>query len=231
LPRWFSPVAAAGFAISFVIAALLTILRWSMLDLQIYRWAGLVVRHGGDLYGLHFPHYRLSFTYPPMAALIFAAAAPISLSILKWLVVIGNVACLVAVSWLTWGALGYRRQADRVALALATAGLALWLDPVLRTLSFGQVNLVLMLIVVADFQLPDSRWFKGIGIGLAAGFKLTPLIFIPYLLLTRRFRAAGVALATFALTIAGSPVLLPAQSRQFWFGGLVLNPHRIGKGA
>jgi Glycosyltransferase family 87 len=186
------------------------------------------VRHGGDLYDLHFPHYQLGFTYPPMAALIFAAVSPVSLSIMKWLVAIGSITCLVAALWLTWGALGYRRGADRVALTLATAGLALWLDPVLWTLSLGQVNLVLMLIVVADFRLPDSRWFKGIGIGLAAGFKLTPLIFILYLLLTRRFRAAGVALATFALTIVGSLALLPAQSRQFWFGGLFLTPHRIG---
>ena len=59
-----------------------------------------------------------------------------------------------------------------------------------------------MFIIVADLCLPDSRWWKGVGIGLAAGFKLTPLIFIPYLLLTRRYRAAAVAAATFALTIA-----------------------------
>jgi hypothetical protein len=33
----------------------------SMLDLQIYRWAGLIVTRSGDLYDSHFPHYRLFF--------------------------------------------------------------------------------------------------------------------------------------------------------------------------
>lgn len=228
LPRWLNPLGAAAFTISVVIAAVFASRRWSMLDLQIYRWAGLVVRHSGDLYQLHFPHYSLGFTYTPMAALFFAAMSQLALPVLKWLAAIGSIASLVAVSWLTWGALGYRRQAGRVGLTLVTAGLAMWLEPVQQIFWLGQVNLVLMLIVIADLLLPDSRLFKGIGIGLAAGFKLTALIFVPYLLLTRRFRAAGVALATFALTIAGSLIVLPAQSRRFWFGGLFLNPRRIG---
>jgi alpha-1,2-mannosyltransferase len=108
------------------------------------------------------------------------------------------------------------------------AGLALWLGPVQQTLYFGQINLILMLIVVADLSLPDTNRFKGIGVGLAAGFKLTPLIFVAYLLFTRRFRAAAVALATFALTILISFVLLPTQSRRYWVNGLFLNSHRAG---
>jgi alpha-1,2-mannosyltransferase len=88
-----------------------------------------------------------------------------------------------------------------------------------------------MLIVVADLYLPDSNWLKGVGVGLAAGFKLTPLIFIPYLLLTRRYRAAGVALGTFGLTIVASYVLLPKASREYWTGRLFLNIGRVGNTA
>jgi alpha-1,2-mannosyltransferase len=205
--------------------------RWNMLDLQIYRWAGLVVRHSGDLYNSHFPHYRLRFTYPPMAALIFAALPVGSLSALKWLVTVASVACLAATLWLTLGMLGYRRSAGRIAAALAAAGVALWLQPVQDTLVLGQVNLILMLVVLADLCLPDTAWFKGIGVGLAAGFKLTPLIFVLYLLLTRRFRAAGVSLAVFTLTIVGSLILLPGQAGQFWFGGLFLDSNRAGNNA
>jgi alpha-1,2-mannosyltransferase len=205
--------------------------RWNMLDLQIYRWAGLVVRHSGDLYNSHFPHYRLRFTYPPMAALIFAALPVGSLSALKWLVTVASVACLAATLWLTLGMLGYRRSAGRIAAALAAAGVALWLQPVQDTLVLGQVNLILMLVVLADLCLPDTAWFKGIGVGLAAGFKLTPLIFVAYLLLTRRFRAAGVSLAVFTLTIVGSLILLPGQAGQFWFGGLFLDSNRAGNNA
>jgi Glycosyltransferase family 87 len=227
-PRWLTLFGVAAFTISVVIDAAFTSRRWSMLDLQIYRWAGQVTRHSGDLYNLRFPHYQLGFTYTPMAALIFAVISPVALSALKWLIAVGSIASLVATAWLTWGALGYRRQAGRVGLTLATAGLAMWLEPVQQVFWFGQVNVVLMFIVMADLLLPDSRRFKGVGIGLAAGFKLTALIFVPYLLLTRRFLAAGVALATFALTIVGSLILLPDQSRRFWFGGLFASPRWIG---
>ena len=109
--------------------------------------------------------------------------------------------------------------------------MAVWLGPVQQTLDLGQVNLVLMLLVLADLSLPDRARFKGIGLGLAAGFKLTPLIFVLYLLLTRRFRAAAVALSTFAATIAASLVLLPGPAREFWFGGLFLNSRRTGNNA
>jgi Glycosyltransferase family 87 len=202
-----------------------------MLDLQIYRWGGLLARHSGDLYGSNFPHYHLRFTYSPTAALVFAALSSLPLPTLKWLITIGSISALATTLWLTLGALGYRRSAGRLGAALAAAGVALWLAPVQQTLGFGQVNLLLMLIIVADLCLPDSAWPKGVGVGLAAGFKLTPLIFIPYLLLTRRFRAAGVSLATFALTITVSLVVLPKQSPQFWFAGLFLNSHRTGNNA
>ena len=52
----------------------------------------------------------------------------------------------------------------------------------------------------------------------AAGFKLTPLIFIPYLLLTRRYRAAATAAAMFAGTVAAGFAVLPASSAWYWAG-------------
>jgi alpha-1,2-mannosyltransferase len=223
------------FAVAVAILAILDLAspgqRWSMLDLQVYRWGGLLARHSGDLYGSEFPHQHLRFTYPPMAALTFAAMSAVSMSTLKWVVTVCSILSLTVTLWLTWGALGYRRSARRMGATLATVSVALWLQPVQQTLAFGQVNLILMLLIVADLCLPDAVRFKGVGVGLAAGFKLTPLIFIPYLLLTRRFRAACVALATFAVTIAGSLALLPADSRQFWIGGLFLDSNRTGNNA
>jgi alpha-1,2-mannosyltransferase len=143
-----------------------------MIDLQIYRWGGLLARHSGDLYGGPFPHYNLFFTYPPMAALIFAIMSALPMPALKWLITAGSVVSLATTLWLTWGALGYRRSASRIGAALAVAGVALWLQPVQQTIGFGQVNLILMLIIVADLCLPDAVWLKGVGVGLAAGFKL-----------------------------------------------------------
>jgi alpha-1,2-mannosyltransferase len=86
------------------------------------------------------------------------------------------------------------------------------------TLFFGQINLVLLALVVGDLALPDRIKGKGVGIGLAAGIKLTPLIFIPYLLFTRRVRAAAVSALTFAVTVGLGFLLLPHASAVFWGG-------------
>jgi alpha-1,2-mannosyltransferase len=204
---------------------------WSMLDLHIYDWGGQIARHSGDLYGLTYQHSGLGFTYPPMAAAVFSVLAYLPLTLLKWAASVGSVAAMTAVIWLTWGALGHPRSRARLGGTLATAAVAIWAEPVQQTLSFGQVNLVLILIIVADLTLPDHVRWKGIGVGLAAGFKLTPLIFIPYLVLTRRFRAAGVATATFLATAAVSWIWLPAQSDRYWSGRLFMDAGRLGNGA
>jgi alpha-1,2-mannosyltransferase len=201
---------------------------WSMLDLRIYLWGGTTVRHSQDPYVHTYLPHTLHFTYTPLAAGVFALLSAAELPVMKVLVVAGSIASLVGVLWLTWGALGRERSAARFGATLAMAAVALWLEPVRQTLSFGQVNLVLMLIIVADLCMPDTRWWKGIGVGLAAGFKLTPLIFIPYLLITRRFRAAAVSAATFAVTVLGSFVLLPETARHYWLDGLFLNANRLG---
>jgi len=72
------------------------------------------------------------------------------------------------------------------AAALALGAVALWLEPVYMTMFFGQIYIILRALVMVDLALPDSSRWKGMGIGLAAGVKLTPLIFIPYLLASWR---------------------------------------------
>ena len=201
---------------------------WSMLDLRVYLWGGGIARRLNDPYLPTYLHTGLHFTYAPIAAGLFALLAVIKVPIVKVLMMAVSVASLLGVLWLTWGKLGYGASARRLSATLCAAAVSLWLEPVRQTRSFGQINLVLMLIIVADLCLPDCRWWKGVGVGLAAGIKLTPLIFIPYLLLTRRYQAAAVATATFGLTIAISLVALPAASEDYWLDGLFLNANRLG---
>ena len=107
----------------------------------------------------------------------------------------------------------------------------LWTEPFLRTVYLGQVNVALMALIMWDLTQPDtraSRWWKGAGVGIAAGIKLVPLIFIPYLLLTRRFRQAAVAAAAFAVTVAAGFIVLPADSAQWWLHGLFAQGGRTG---
>ena len=118
-----------------------------------------------------------------------------------------NVAALLAALWFTFGGLGYRRGLTRLGATLLTAAAVFWTEPVLRTIYLGQVNLVLMALIIGNFASltgagPGPAGGGGAGVGIAAGIKLVPLIFIPYLLLTRKFRAATVACAAFGATVA-----------------------------
>ena len=125
---------------------------------------------------------------------------------------------LVVVVWLLLGACGLRRW-RRAGFASLLAGVALWWEPVQFDLLLGQVNLFVVLLVVADLtRRPGSR-LRGVGVGLAAGFKLTPGLFIVYLLITRQLRAFWTSVATFSLTVALGAVLDPADSLAFWRGG------------
>ncbi len=179
------------------------------------------------LYRLRY-HGFSPFTYPPAAALAFIPLAALSLREIDGLSAVVGVLALVATVWVCFGSLGWKRHADRVVLTLVVSGAAMCLEPVRQTFRFGQVNLILLAIVVADLCLPDSSRCKGIGVGLAAGFKLTPLIFVPYLLLTRRVSAGARALGSFCATIALGFLVMPVESNQFWFGHIFANPARVG---
>ena len=229
-------LAAGVVAFAVSIAGLITLFvawpaeLWTMVDVQVYVWGGHMARLQGTPYQGAFQIYNLHlyFTYPPMAAAVFWVVSDLPLAVVKWLITSASVASLAGVTWLSWGKLGYRRTRGRLGATLLVTAIALWLEPVQQTLAFGQVNAVLMLVVVADLCLPDGSLLKGVGVGLAAGFKLTPLIFVPYLLLTRRYRAAVVALGTFGFTIAASDVLLPKAAHQFWARWTFLKLSRVG---
>jgi alpha-1,2-mannosyltransferase len=95
-------------------------------------------------------------------------------------------------------------------------------------LGYGQINLLIALLIVGDLSRRDAAKSKGALIGLAAGLKLTPLIFVPYLLFSRRRRPAIVALGTFAATAAVGYAALPGDTRRFWGGALFLDSRRVG---
>jgi alpha-1,2-mannosyltransferase len=80
------------------------------------------------------------------------------------------------------------------------------------------VDILLTMAVLYDLSLPDTARPKGAMIGVAAGIKLTPAIFAAYLLITGRRRAATIAAAAFAGTVAAGFAVLPVSSAWFWAG-------------
>lgn len=189
---------------------------WRLIDLSVYDDAGESLgKNQSQLYAKRFGIGKLPFIYPPFAALVFFKL-PFGFATLKLVLTGLTLACLLAVVWASWGMLGYRRDWGRLGATLTVAAVLLWLEPIQQTLLFGQVNVILMAAVVLDLAVPDTRWWKGVGIGLATGFKLTPGIFVVYLVLTRRFRAAAVATGTFFATAVGSWLVIPHASKVYW---------------
>jgi len=196
---------------------------WTHTDEFVYRAAGLEVhRHPADVYRALYGEpnrFKLSFTYPPIAALVFALFSSFSFAVWQAGLVVIDLLMLPVIFYASLRIAG-RSGLTGAALAFALSAMALWLEPVYMTLYFGQINLVLLVLAIVDLALPDSCRWKGIGIGIAAGMKLTPLIFIPFLLVSRRIRAGLVALATFAVTVAVGFIVLPTAAHDFWFRNL-----------
>jgi alpha-1,2-mannosyltransferase len=109
------------------------------------------------------------------------------------------------------------------------AGLAAaaWLEPISVTLGYGQINLLITALVVFDLSRPDEARTKGVAVGVAAAIKLTPLLFIVYLLLSRRRQASGVAAVTFVASIALSFMVVTRDASAYWFHTIVQTA-RIG---
>jgi alpha-1,2-mannosyltransferase len=190
-----------------------------VVDLHVYRMGGATVLHGDRLYQLRFG--SLPFTYPPFAAVAFAALAVVPWNVAVTVLTGASVVALPAALYLVLRLSGpVREQARERAwtLALAVAAAAIWLEPARATLGYGQVDILLTAAVLYDLSLPDTARRKGMVIGLAAGLKLTPAIFAVYLLVTGRRRAAAIAAAAFAGTVAAGFSVLPASSAWFWSG-------------
>ncbi len=243
--RWLLPAGAALLLVVLTVylADLATHLSSmaAMRDLVVYRNGGLIVRHIAPAYDGHraSPLYDwtgqngVQFTYPPIAAVIFAVASVLPWTLLRWAMTLASLAALGLSLWLVFGALAYEnRPRVRLGATLGVSALALLTEPVQQTLALGQVNLLLMLLIVADLLTASAlkgqtRWWHGIGIGLAAAVKLTPLVFIPYLLLVRRYRQAATATGAFVATVLLGYAVLPADSDTYWLHGLVFNANRI----
>ena len=186
-------------------------------------------RDGGMVYDWMRPGTPYGFTYPPFAGLVMAPMAFLPFPLVVVLATAGTVATTAALTWWLAGPVIRRRGwtpwfAFAVALCFAIS-----FEPVRETITFGQVNTLLLALVTADmlFGVARGRKWAGIGIGLAVAIKLTPGVFILYLLVTRRWRAAGTAIGAAAGATLLAAALFVDQSREFWLSAL-WDTNRVG---
>ena len=165
-------------------------LRTYEVDLGVYLRLGGRYVFTPHLYSIDLPNTSLLFTYPPFAALLFAPWERVfgTVDVVQTLWTLGNLAVLVGLLVVSLRLVKpdlSRNASWRLALALSLP--ALLLNPVLVTVGFGQVNLVVVLLVMWDLltERRIGRWQAPLGVatGLAAAVKLTPLLFVPYLIL------------------------------------------------
>ncbi|WP_084505907.1 glycosyltransferase 87 family protein [Nocardia harenae] len=195
------------------------------IDLQVYRLGVEALRGGGDMYG-ELPQTTLGislpFIYPPFAALVLAPFALLPWDAAAFAFFVTSTAALALTLYLVarrfWPERGTLEPA---LLATATATpLAMLLEPTRSTLDFGQVNLLLMVLVAADCLTGKPRWRRGMLVGIAAAIKLTPAAFVLYFLVRRDYRAAITAAISGAVATLIGFAVLPSESFEYWFGGM-----------
>jgi alpha-1,2-mannosyltransferase len=231
LRRWSPALVSFALAVAY---GLYIALRTYEVDLGVYLRLGGRYVFTSHLYSVVLPNTSLPFTYPPFAALLFAPwqRTFTSVGLVQAVWTMGNLAALIGVLVLSLRLV--KPSLDRVAtwrLALALSLPAVLLNPVLITIGFGQVNLFVTFLVMWDL-LSDRRIGKrqmplGVATGLAAAVKLTPLLFVPYLVMTRRWRGALTCVLTFGACELVSFAVSPASSRAYWTKA-IFQPGRAG---
>jgi alpha-1,2-mannosyltransferase len=222
-------LAAIGFDAAFAT-------RHGFFDLKVYYGAINFWAYGqGELYDFIKSGSTYGFTYPP-----FAAIAMLPMALVSWTaaIVVASTATVVATALVVWWLIeplarvrGWHRGFTfGVLMALLIA-----FEPLCETFLFGQVNMLLVALVAGDMlfgvakrgDAAGARWWAGVGIGLATAVKLTPGLFIVYLLITRRFRAAFTAMATAAGATLLAAALAPDAAREF-FTSAIFETDRVG---
>lgn len=212
-------------------------------DLGIYRSAVSYWLSGGQLYDYVYvnPHLPtpLGFTYPPFAALILIPIVwlPMRAVAAIWTggtyLVVAAMGVLVANQSAARRACGQRLATDptrNVALGSLTAALLLLSYPVFHDLGVGQISVALTALALLDATGVVPRRAQGALVGLTGAVKLTPLVFIPYFLVTRQLRQAALASGTFLAATALAFAAAPDASVSYW-GREVLDTSRVGQTA
>jgi alpha-1,2-mannosyltransferase len=227
-------IIVAGFVIAAVVVGPLA-LHWltnqpdqRLVDLDVYRSGGQAVIHGVPVYGfMTQPPQLLPFTYPPFAVLLAVPLALISWTAAQWLwIALIFVAMTVAVRY-AFAALLRRSGRWAPLLVGVLVAACTYPMPLRDQIRFGQVDIFLVAMCVADCAPGRTRWPRGLLVGLATAVKLVPGVFIIYFWITGRRREAITATVAAAVATVMTFLILPADSADYWFRAL-FDSERLG---
>jgi len=193
----------------------------STIDLQVYVYGVKDMLAGKDIFATTTPFWKLYFIYPPIAAVLMTPLAfgPYLMWQLVW---------TAALIWAQQSVLRRCGVPRGWKLGLIGVAVVLAMEPIRTTLGYGQVNTLLMALVVADLlpdppsrsDLPDERRRipQGLLTGFAAVIKLTPALFVVFFFLIGKKKAAVTAVISFLAFTAIGAVFLPSETVRFWTG-------------
>ncbi|WP_370968929.1 glycosyltransferase 87 family protein [Amycolatopsis sp. cg9] len=231
-------VALAALEVAAVVLVLV-LKRFDGLDLEVYLGGAKALAQQGSPYDAWVPtthQILLPFTYTPFAAAVFLPGTLLPFAVTMKLVSIASILATGVVAYLYVATLNgsltdASKVTGRAVAALVAIGAQLagaLLEPVRSTLGFGQINALLMVLVVLDVLLPGERKrTKGLLIGVAAAIKLTPAVFVVYFLFRRDFKAAARVVVGFLAAGALLWLVRPSASFTYWTK-LVFDAGRIG---
>ncbi|WP_276567340.1 glycosyltransferase family 87 protein [Actinomyces ruminis] len=193
------------------------------LDAWIYHHAVAQWHAGGSLYDWYAnPDQQLwPFTYPPFAAW--------ALTPLTWwpdratqvALVVATPVCTAITAGAVLHALGAERRVAWGGAPWLALVAVLALEPIPKTMEYGQINAVLMMLVALDLLVvPPSSRLRGVLAGLAAAFKLTPAIAVLIFLARREWRATATMIGSALGVTALSWLASPQESAQFFFSAM-----------
>jgi alpha-1,2-mannosyltransferase len=189
-------------------------------DLKVYRLGGsAILNDPSALYGARLQNISMPFTYPLFGGLVMVPAAVLPWPIAYAASIAASLVALAAIWRLSLRRPGpsarWLPTRPRLAVLIALVAGSLLLEPVRETLSYGQINLILCAIVLYDV-LDAKHARRGIWIGIAAGIKLTPLVFFGLLLVTRQWKALLYASVAFVGTVAIGFAIAPRTALDYW---------------
>ncbi len=196
-------------------------------DFLAYLEAGGAASSGGSLYGMQ-GEGGTYFLYSPAFAVLFTPLASMGSGKAYWLFHLFSLAAL----FLSLFALGrvFRRARSKAFLPWVLAGAALFtLYPLASNFKHGNSNtFILLLLSLSLLSFQEGKAFLGgIPLALAVGVKVTPLLFLPWLVLRKRWRETWGFLAGLALWMVLVPVLYLGPARTYretraWMTRIVL---------
>lgn len=193
------------------------------LDGRVYRDAARALLDRTDIYSGRFQD--LPFTYPPFALLVFVPLALIPSNVAALLMYGASVAALVVVvRWCQDYATDGRAGSWWITVALAAAG-SVCVEPVRITLGLGQVNLLLLALVLG-VDARGTRW-AGAGAGIATAVKVSPGLLIVAQGVRGDIRALGRGVLAFLAATGLAGLVAPAASWNY-FTSLLWDSTRPG---